>query len=156
MHGVCKWGSTPTNSKKTPSPAATAKNINPPLQHQQKTKPLPRFRSNSNKAATAKDPPPRPPQQKPKTSTAKSQSYKVDRHDHPVAEGSKMIGFTRSSLSRVWKLQLKSKKFSHLVLLSRTLGPSNIFVLRRSATHSCKHLFVCPRMEAILPDEGRV
>ena len=55
-----------------------------------------------------------------------------------------MIGFTRISLSRVWKLQLKSKRFSHLVLLSRTLGPSNMFVLRRSVTHSCKHLFVCP------------
>ena len=67
-----------------------------------------------------------------------------------------MIGFTRGSPSRVWKLQLKSKRFSHLVLLSITLGPSNIFVLRRSVTHSCKHLFVCPCVEAILPDEGRV
>ena len=52
--------------------------------------------------------------------------------------------------------QFKSKRFSHVVLLSRTLGPSNIFVLRRSVTHSCKHLFVCPCAEAFLPDDELV
>ena len=139
--------------------AASAKNKTPP----------PASRSNSKKAATAKEPPP-PGGNRKKTHQQQKASLtkwigcrkfhdlrpQRNRHDHPVHEGSKVVGFTRSSPSRVWKLQLKSKRFSHLVLLSRTLGPSNIFFLRLSVTHSCKHLFVCPCVEAILPDEGRV
>ena len=67
-----------------------------------------------------------------------------NRHDHPVVEGSKMIAFTRSSLSRVWNLQLKSKRYCHLdIWFSKTLGPKYIFVPEHSLTYSCKHLSVC-------------
>ena len=67
-----------------------------------------------------------------------------NRHDHPVVEGSKMIAFTRSSLSRVWNLQLKSKRYCHLdIWFSKTLGPKYLFVPEHSLTYSCKHLSVC-------------
>ena len=92
----------PTAKKKTPPPA-TAKNINPPLQHQQKTKPLP-----PPPAATAKkqrQPKILPP---PRSNSKKHQQQKAgltkwigcrkfhdfrpqrNRHDHPVVEGSNM------------------------------------------------------------------
>ena len=66
-----------------------------------------------------------------------------NRHDHPVVEGSKMIGFT-SSLSKLRRLQLKSKRYSHLdIWLSNTLGPKYIYIPEHSVTHSCKHVSVC-------------
>ena len=52
-----------------------------------------------------------------------------NRHDRPVVEGSKMIGFTRSSLSRVWKLQLKSKRFE-LLLKSKSFSHLDIWLSR--------------------------
>ena len=122
-------------AKKAPSPAATAKKHQPPLAASAKNKhPRPASRSNSKKAATAKDPPPQQQQKKHQQQKASLTKWigcrklhdfrpQRNRHDHPVVEGSKMLGFTRSSLTRVWKLQLKSKRFSRLVLLSRTLGP---------------------------------
>ena len=112
------------------------RHINSRLQHQQKTKPLP-----PPPAATAKKqrqpknlPPPggnrKKTHQQQKASLTKWIGCRKfhdlrpqrNRHDHPVHEGSKVVGFTRSSPSRVWKLQLKSKRFSHLVLLSRNIG----------------------------------
>ena len=158
VHWVCKSPQQhqKQHSRQQQPKTLTATKINAPLRSNSKNN-LPQQhqklpRSNSKKTSTAKTI---------LTKWIGCRKFRLfrpqrNRHDHPVVEGSKMIGFTRSSPSRVWKLQLKSKRFSHLVLLSRTLGPSNIFFLRLSVTHSCKHLFVCPCVEAILPDEGRV
>ena len=133
-------------AKKHPPPQQQPKTSTPPCSISKKQNPLPpASRSNSKKAATVKDPTPPTPaatakkHQQQKTILTKwigCRKFRLfrpqrNRHDHPVVEGSKMIRFTRSSLSRVWKLQLKSKRFSHLVLLSRTLGPSNILIRRK-------------------------
>ena len=116
-------------AKKAPSPAATAKKTStPPCSISKKQTPSPRLPQQQQKSSDSQRSPPAATAKKHQQQKASLTKWigcrklhdfrpQRNRHDHPVVEGSKMLGFTRSSLTRVWKLQLKSKRFSRLVLL---------------------------------------